>query len=245
MELYELQILVLDDEPMALLESVQKLSLYIPERNIHRASNAVETMRILKTMPIDIAFIDAEMPDTDGFTVAEYIKNTQPKTQIVFLTGHTELAAKSYDYEPLDFLTKPVDALRLKKTFDRYLARRTPQAKQKERIAVETTTGFVLISPEDIHYIARESRKTVIHCASGDYAVRYSLDEMEATFEEFDLFRCHQSYLVPLGRIVSVSQADFGKTYYACLTDGQKIPVSHNKFAALKKHLKDWGIHFI
>lgn len=245
MEMEQLQILVLDDEPMALLESVQKLCLYIPEHNIHRASNAVETMRILKTLPIDIAFIDAEMPDTDGFTVAEYIKDTQPKTQIVFLTGHTELAAKSYDYEPLDFLTKPVDALRLKKTFDRYLARKIPQTKAQERIAVETTTGFVLISPEDICYIAREARKTVIHCASGDYAVRYSLDELETTFEEFDLFRCHQSYLVPLKGIVSVTQSDFGKTYYACLSDGQRIPVSHNKFSTLKRQLKDWGIHFI
>ncbi len=108
---------------------------------------------------MDLVFIDREMPDTDGFSIADYVRDIQPKAKCVFLTGHTELGAKSYEYEPLDFLCKPVDILRLRKTFDRYERTRSAGGPATEQIGIESTTGFVLLSPADILYITRENRK--------------------------------------------------------------------------------------
>lgn len=245
MDLKGIKVLIIDDSDSARQESARKIALYVPPENIHCAANAVETMRILQTVPIHLAFVDVEMPDTDGFSISDYIHRTQPKTQVVFLTGHAELGAKSYDYEPLDFLCKPLDALRLQKTFERYIARQGGNRFARDQIALESTAGFVLISPSDVRYIAREGRKTVIYGTNDQYVMRYSLDELEALFTDFDLFRCHQSYLVPLDKVSSVKQADFGKTYLAVLTDGSKIPVSRGRFEALKKHLMARGVQFV
>ncbi len=239
-----LQILIVDDEPMAMRESAQKIGMYIPAENIHCADGAVQMMTVLREISIDLAFIDMELPDTDGFSIVEYIQSVQPNAKYVFLTGHADFAAKSYDYEALDFLTKPVDVTRLKKTFDRFLAQQSAAAPSRERVAIETQAGFVLLSPEDIQYIAKEGRRTMIHCGGQPYAVRYSLDELEQSFEEYGFFRCHQSYLVPLSGISAVSQGDFGKTYSLELAGGKSVPVSRLKYTELRRRLKERGIPF-
>ena len=195
--------------------------------------------------PSELPFIDMEMPDTDGPTIANYIKSTQPKTKYVFLTGHSELGAKSYDYEPLDFLCKPLNTLRLQKTFERFEKSRPDYRFLKERIALESTSGFILISPADILYITRENRKNVIYCRQLSHTVKSTLDELEIIFSDFDLFRCHQSYLVSLSRVTQVIHADFGKTYWATLDDGSRVPVSRNRYGAMRERLERYGTYFL
>ena len=240
-----IQVLIVDDEPICLEQSRQKIALYVGEEHICTAQNAVEVMEILRNTAVDLAFVDVEMPDTDGFSIIEYLRSTQPGAKSVFLTGHTELGAKSYDYEPLDFLCKPLDALRLKKTFERFERSRSPGRQSREQVALEGASGFVLVSPCDILYIAREGRKAVIHCKTENHMVPYALDELETIFSDFGLFRIHQSYLVPLERIGRVMRSEFGKTYSATLTDGTQVPVSRGKYGALREHLAAEGIQFV
>ncbi len=120
MEKLNINTLIIDDEKTHSDQAFQKIALYVDEQHIFTASDSVEVMHILQTVSIDLAFIDVEMADVDGFTIADYIRTSQPKADYVFLTGLTEFGAKSYEYEPLDFLCKPVYALRLQKTFERF-----------------------------------------------------------------------------------------------------------------------------
>ena len=245
MEKVKANILIIDDEPASMEQSRQMVSLYANPDSIHTASNSVEVMRILQSVPIDLAFVDIEMPDNDGFAIAGYIQSTQLRTKYVFLTGHIELGAKSYDYEPLDFLCKPVNALRLQKTFQRFVKSRARDQDLMDQIAIESTTGFVLVSPAEIRYVTRENRKIVIYCAKQSYTVKNSLDELELIFGEYGLLRCHQSYLVSLRYVTGVAQSDFGRTYWAELKSGQRIPVSRGKYAAIQERLREGGVQFL
>ena len=245
MEKLRINVLIVDDDPASLKQSMESILLFVEEDKIHTAMNSVQVMRVLQSVPVDLAFVDIEMEDVDGFTVAGYIQSAQPKARYVFLTGHTELGAKSYDYEPLDFLCKPVNALRLQKTFERFEKSRTPKRGGCKQVAIESTAGFVLISPADILYITREGRKTVIDCGAQRYTVKNPLEELELIFGEFDLFRCHQSYLVSLPHITSAAQADFGRTYWAILDNGSRVPVSRNRYADMRRRLGEYGVHFL
>lgn len=245
MNLDNVKLLILDDEQGSLQQSRIAAESFLKAENIICSSSAVETMRIIESKPVDLVFLDIEMPDTNGFSVAEYIDSLDRKIKYVFLTGHSELAAKSYDYTPLDFLSKPIDIMRLRKTFERYEATQGTADYSKKRIAVNTNSGFVLISPADIIYIARENRRTVIHCNDGEYRVQYSLDETEILFKSFGLVRVHQSFIVPVSKIASVMPDDFGKTYWVRLSDGSKIPVSQKKYPKLKNELLAKGIKFV
>lgn len=245
MSLEKLHVLLLDDEQASLDYSKTAIASFIPDQNIHGAGSAVEAMRVLEYHPVDMAFIDIEMPDTNGFSVAEFIHSTYPQIKVVFLTGHVELGAKSFDYEPFDFLSKPIDVMRLKKTLNRYEAAQKNLAVKNELVAVDTGTGLVLLSPDDILYIAKEQRKTVIHCINQNYTVQYSLEEMEAIFEDYGLFRTHQSFLVPLSKIISVQPANFGKTYMAQLAGGTQVPMSRVQYGKLRGHLTANGIRIL
>jgi two-component system, LytTR family, response regulator len=245
MSMEKLHVLLLDDEQTGLEYSKTAIASFVPEQNIYAASSAVGAMRILESRPVDLAFLDIEMPDTNGFSAAEYIHSTYPQIKIVFLTGHVELGAKSFDYEPLDFLTKPIDVMRLSKTLNRYESSRKVAAGRKGLVAVDTGAGLVMLSPENILYISKEKRKTVIHCADRDYTVKNSLEEMEAVFEDFGMFRSHQSFLVPLDRIVSVQPADFGKTYTVQLSCGLRVPMSRSQYGKLRDRLTDSGIRIL
>ena len=245
MRLEDTIVLILDDEPASLEESRLAMKEYVKEENIICCTSAVETMRVIESRPVNLAFLDVEMPGTNGFTMSEYIHTKQPAMKYVFLTGHTELGAVSYDYEPFDFLSKPIDIVRLQKTIERYLASQNKSEYKKDMVAVDTSSRFVLLSPEKICYISKENRKTFIHCTDKVFQVQYSLDELEAIFSDYGVFRTHQSFLVALQHVASVGQADFGKTYSAILDDGTKVPVSRNQYAKLREHLLHSGIRFV
>ena len=152
MSVFPIHVLLLDDEPASLEASGRKIAMYVPEDHIHMARTAMEAMQMLKTQPIALAFLDVEMPETNGFSVAEFLHTSYPEVRYVFLTGHAEMGAKSYDYEPLDFLCKPLDVVRLQKTFERF--ERTVQTPPSHsKIAVATASGFVLMDPADILYL--------------------------------------------------------------------------------------------
>lgn len=243
-----IRVLIVDDDPNSLRLSRQAMEQLVDPAGIQCAQTAAETMQVLSQQPIDLVFLDIDMPDTSGFAIADYLRQHYPRIQYVFLTGYVDFAVRSYDYEPMDFLIKPIDLMRLQKTLERYESRewQQPQDYSRERIAVDTSLGFVLLFPTEISYIAKEHRLVKLHCLDGrEYAVRHSMDELEGIFSDFGFFRIHQSYLVPLGNIVSVCPTRFGKTYEAVLNDQTHLPVSRDKYQKLRAHLINRGVQFI
>lgn len=225
-----LHVLVLDDEENSLFLSKRAMYAFVPESQVFAVQNVTDAIRVLEQQPISVAFLDIEMPDTNGFSAAEYVHSHFPQTKVVFLTGHADFGARSFDYEPFDFLVKPIDPLRLEKTF-RKLERSASQT-ASSRIAIESESGFALLQPEEISYIVRERNKVYIVCQSGvRYSVSYSIEKLESIFAPYDFFRTHQSFLVPVSRIMSVQPATLGKTYELCLTDGVRLPVARTRFA--------------
>ena len=240
-------ILIVDDDENSLRMSRTAMEALVDPGNIHCAQTAAETIAILSAERIHLAFLDIDMPHTSGFSIADYLRQNHPQVKYVFLTGYVDFAARSYDYEPMDFLTKPIDLMRLKKTLERYESRFQPAADYShERIAVDTSVGFVLLAPSEISYIGKERRVVKLHCASGEeYVVRHSLDELESIFSDFGFFRIHQSCLVPLPNIISVQPVRFGNTYEAVLGDQTRLPVSRDKYQKLRSFLVSRGIPFI
>ncbi len=242
-----LHILIVDDDAYSLRFSRAAMEQLVEPDCIHCAQTAAETMRMLSEQPIELAFLDIDMPDTNGFSIAEYIGKNCPGVQYIFLTGYADFAVRSYEYEPLDYLIKPIDLMRLKKALERYESRNHQRRDYaRERIAMDTEEGFVLLSPAEIAYMTTEHRLVMIHCLDGRaYSVRHTMDEAEAIFSDFGFFRIHQSYLAPLANIVSIRPAKFGRAYEAVLGDQLCLPVSREKYQKLRSFLASRGVQFL
>ncbi len=245
MKLNYTKVLFLDDDPLALEQSRIAAANYVQLENITCTTSAVEAMNIIEAQKVNLVFLDVEMTETNGFAVAAFIDSKKINVKYVFLTGHAEFAADSYEYKPIDFLTKPIDIVRMSKTFERYEASTTGENHSQKRIAIDTNSGFELIAVASVNYIAKENRRTIIYCTDKKYKVAYSLDEMEIIFKNFGILRVHQSFLVPIGRISSIMPDDFGKTYWIRLENGIKVPVSQKKYPQLREILREKGILFL
>ena len=103
------KILIVDDE-----EGIRKvLRISLADRGYHvlTAENATEALRLFSRDQPGIVLTDIKMPGMDGIGLLRRLKQTNPDTEVVVITGHgdMDLAIKSVKYEATDFITKPID----------------------------------------------------------------------------------------------------------------------------------------
>src|ERR1700722_17510193 len=97
--------LIVDDEPNA----VNLLALFIRQNTgweiTGKCYDAREALAFLKTHPVDLVFLDINMPHLTGMEMAALLP---PSTGIVFTTAYSEYAADSYGFHTIDYLLKPI-----------------------------------------------------------------------------------------------------------------------------------------
>lgn len=97
--------IIVDDEPLAvkLLESfVQKTSQLRLEASF---TDSVEALGWLKEHPVNLAFMDIQMPDMNGMELSHMLPEG---TKVIFTTAFKEYAFESYEVSAIDFLLKPI-----------------------------------------------------------------------------------------------------------------------------------------
>ena len=97
--------IIVDDEPLAvkLMESfVQKT----PQLQLeHSFTDSVEALAWLKEHPVNLAFMDIQMPDLNGMELSHMLPEG---TKVIFTTAFKEYAFDSYEVSAIDFLLKPI-----------------------------------------------------------------------------------------------------------------------------------------
>ncbi len=76
---------------------------------------AEAALRELETTRPQAAFIDIELPETDGLTLAEKMLEKDPEIKIVFITGWNQYAVAAFELNALDYIMKPVNPARFLK----------------------------------------------------------------------------------------------------------------------------------
>ena len=101
----ELTCIIVDDEPLAvkLLESfVQKT----PQLRLEASfTDSVEALAWLREHPVNLAFMDIQMPDMNGMELSHMLPEG---TKVIFTTAFKEYAFESYEVSAVDFLLKPI-----------------------------------------------------------------------------------------------------------------------------------------
>ena len=113
-----LRCLIVDDEPNA----VKLLEMFILQNTSWeqpaKCYDAREALTYLKTHPVDLIFLDINMPHLTGMEMATLLP---PSVRIVFTTAYSEYAADSYGYPTIDYLLKPISFERFSKAVNKIL----------------------------------------------------------------------------------------------------------------------------
>ena len=109
-----MNLLLVDDEKLA-LEALNKAVLgVLPEGNVHSFQKARLALECAEENKIDIAFLDIDMPVISGLEMANKLQQINSNTNIIFVTGFSEYALDAFNVYASGYLTKPVTAEALK-----------------------------------------------------------------------------------------------------------------------------------
>lgn len=152
----------------------------------------------------DVVFLDIEMPKLSGMDTAEAIRQLDSEVLLVFVTGHSHFVVHSFQVEAFDFLMKPLvddDLAHVLKRCRKKLEQRDGQ------LLVKTTSGLVNIHLQHVVYIASDKHHVIFYLQDGSQVrTLASLSQIERRLAKYPLFaRCHQSYLVNLNCVRTVS----------------------------------------
>jgi DNA-binding LytR/AlgR family response regulator len=206
----KIRCLVIDDEPLAReilkhhIAGVEALEL------TGSCSNAVEAISFLKEHPVDLLFLDIQMPHLLGTNFIRTLKNP-PK--VIFTTAYRKYAIEGFELDAVDYILKPISFERFLKALNKVMQLNviTEPVLKKETL-VEPVNSFlyfrvdrkmVKIYIRDILFI--ESLKDYIKIVTNSKTIvtKYVLSTLEEMLPSSEFLRIHKSYIVAISKIDS------------------------------------------
>lgn len=198
---------IVDDEPIArdILESfidkTPNLEL------ISSCKNAMEALQVAQTENIDLFFLDINMPEITGLSLAKIINN---KSQIIFTTAYRDYAVDGFNLSVIDYLLKPI-------AFDRFLQAiqkvteptnsnmkvSTENDNKKDFMFVRADRKMVKINFKDILYIESLGDYVKVFTNNDTVITRETISNFETTLPSDCFIRVHRSYIVSISKISS------------------------------------------
>lgn len=236
--------LILDDDTNSRMAARTALAEY-PEIEIAGCfSHSGELMDFLKNDFAQLLFLDIELIEETGFDIAQALRLDYPDLMIVFLTGHSSYAIDGYGFQPVNFLTKPINFAKLEQTITEVRRRIERNSGQRSaKLMFRLRRGYRILDVCDICYIERLNRKNYLHTETDTLCITgYTMHELELMMAEHGFFLCHQSFLISLYRVQSVR--DSGRQLYEAVLHGCEtpIPISRYHYDELLNRLKNIGI---
>ncbi|SHJ37272.1 LytR/AlgR family response regulator transcription factor [Pseudozobellia thermophila] len=218
--------IIVDDEPMALklVESYVDKTPFLDLRK--KCNSAIEALEFLNENPVDLLFLDIQMPDLTGMELSKML----PKdTKVIFTTAFDQYALEGFKVAALDYLLKPFDYAEFlaaaRKALEWFtlkngsLSSNAPE--KKEFLFVKSEYKQLRIKLEDVVYI--EGLKDYVKIWLKDnpkpILTLMSLKLLQEELPETEFLRVHRSYIVSLKNIEVVERSQI-------VINGLRITVS-------------------
>jgi two-component system, LytTR family, response regulator len=241
-----LRTLIVDDEPLAcdLLRAL--LAGHKDIDVVAQCQNGDEAVSYLQTHPVNLMFLDVQMPEVGGFEVVERMGLRRlPPT--VFVTAYHEHAVRAFDIQAVDYLTKPVDAERLALALERVrekiaasaalltqeqfaavLGALRPAEGAKSyaaRFLVKDGEKEILLPVEKIDWVEAAEYYCRLHSGGRSYMLRETISDLSERMDPARFVRIHRSAVVHLDRIAEIYREGMAQGSIR-LTDGQVLKMS-------------------
>jgi two-component system LytT family response regulator len=223
-----LRTLVVDDEPLPrqrvadLVRADPRLEL------IGEAGDGAGALDLIVATRPDLVFLDIQMPELDGFQVISALDD-DVLPAIVFVSAYDEYAVRAFDVAAVDYLLKPVSAMRFAATIDR-VATRLRQARGENAAAIRDAvdraapnagciTRFVaqranrhyFVPVSDIEWIEADGNYLRLCTRGQSHLVRETMKNAEARLDPEAFVRIHRSTIVAVDRIETIQGREYGE----------------------------------
>ncbi len=230
--------IAIDDEPLALKQMIGYIKK-IPGLNLLESfTSAIKALEFLQTNPVDLMFVDINMPDLSGM---EFVKSLAHPPKVIFTTAYREYAVEGFQVDAADYLVKPISFPAFLKAVDKTIQRYFTYSDAVENIRhneqflfIKTEYKIVRIDLNNIKYIEGMRDYIRIHLV-GENSIM-ALLKMKNIIEHLPpehFMRVHRSYIVNLDKVHTIerNRIIFDKNVY--------IPISEQYKEAFQKFLDE------
>jgi DNA-binding LytR/AlgR family response regulator len=183
------------------LERIGRLEL----AGIYR--NAPEALEALKTLEVDVMFLDIRLPGMSGL---HFLRSLSNPPLVVLTTAYAEYALESYEFNVIDYLLKPISFDRFTKAVSKILdGRLYSQASidgqaQPDYIFIRSNSKFFRVNFSEILYVEGMKDYLKIHTPDYSLVTHQTMNDLEKTLPARQFIRVHKSYIVAVGQIRSI-----------------------------------------
>lgn len=197
--------IVVDDEQasrMVITDYVRRTSSL---NLMAECENAKQALEILKEAPIDVVFLDIEMPKMSGI---EMLKSLNSMPQIVLTTGRKDFAAEAYEYGVTFYLVKPVEYPLFLKAVHKVqdnLNKQILETQGNNDIYIKADGRIVRLKLDEIMFIEALSDYVIINMQDNKkHIVHATMKSIERRLSAIDFVRVHRSYIVNIHKIDTI-----------------------------------------
>jgi two-component system LytT family response regulator len=242
-----LRALIADDEPLAR----ERLRFLLADDDeveiVGECRNGGEVLSSLRSLPVDVLFLDIQMPGSGGFDVIDQAGEMRmPVT--VFVTAHPQHALQAFDVHALDYLTKPLEPSRLKAALVRVKERVAGQAallnqdrlKQvlaegdghevspkgyPKRLLIPNGAKNTVVHVPEIEWIEAADYYSCLHVGAKSFMLRETVKQLASMLDPERFVRIHRSTIVNMDYLHEVVREGRGEGS-VILTRGQRLKMS-------------------
>ncbi|GAB6273698.1 MAG: LytTR family DNA-binding domain-containing protein [Peptococcaceae bacterium] len=192
---------------------------------IGEAGNGIEAIKLIEEPVPQVVFVDIDLPEKNGVELAQEIFDINPWTFIVFVTAFSEYRSEAFEVYAFDYLVKPFKMNRLRQTMERIksLIEGRMAGKQvsdsdhparlvEKKLLFRDKSEYAYLNLDDIIFITKETRKTIIYYIDGVLKTDEKLSSLEKQLGGYPFFRSHKGFIVNLKmvkRIIPYGRGSF------------------------------------
>lgn len=233
--------LIVDDESLAREALRDILAEDASFQLLKDCKNGKEAVAAIQRDKPDVVFLDVRMPVLDGFGVIERIGvENMPLT--VFVTAYDQFAIKAFESQALDYVLKPFDEDRFRKTIERMKRQlqkgsysdlearlrsmlNIARPKYQDRLPIRSGGRIVFLQTSDIRWI--EAAGNYLKFVTRDEAVlmRGTMANLEGQLDPERFLRIHRSTIVNVAHVKELRPWYTGE-YVVIMNGGKELTLA-------------------
>ncbi len=192
--------IALDDEILA-LKIIENFAAKIENLSLEKIFNTQsEAQKHLNKFPVDLIFLDIEMPTKNGL---DFYKNISQNTKVIFTTAYANYAVDAFEVNAVDYLVKPFSFDRFKQAVEK--VKDAEEQSEARFFSIRADYKLHKINFDDIQLIEGLDDYVQIHLKnSTKITARSSMKAIAEKISEKEFVRVHRSFIVPIKDIKTV-----------------------------------------
>lgn len=210
-----LQCMVVDDEPLAAQLLINHIT-HVPFLELAGSfSNPMDALISINTHPVDLIFLDIQMPQLNGIQFMQLLQN---RAMVIITSAYHEYAIQGFEHNVIDFVIKPIAFERFYKAVEKAYNTKNPgQRPENPKDLQPATGGYIFVKVEtrmvrleldDILFIEGLKNYVSIQTHTQRVITLQTMKQLEEILPPNRFVRVHKSYIIALDKINSIERQE-------------------------------------